>query len=190
MTAGRHWKRPARKGRCTDMKDENELTMLKEHAPDAVVITPGALSEIITELMRPVMQTVGKMLENNTAALEQLASAQSIQNDRLEALEKQIRLQTKVDSKQVSYLNGAIKARSRELLHKREIDDPKYVTKLGNHIRKSILAMYGVSGLRDIPKHEYSVAMQQIEIWSNALTVWDIVKEYQEKTEKETEGGT
>ena len=59
-----------------------------------LVVTAEALSGIVTELMRPVMETLVKMLENNTAALEQLSSAQAVQNDRLEALEKQIRLQT------------------------------------------------------------------------------------------------
>ena len=34
-----------------------------------VIVDPAMLSHIITELMRPVMQTIGKMLENNTAAL-------------------------------------------------------------------------------------------------------------------------
>lgn len=90
-----------------------------------IIADPAMLSHIITELMRPVMQTIGKMLENNTAALEQLSSAQSIQNDRLEALEKQIRLQTPVTSKQVTYMNDAIRQRARALLDKKGIDDKK-----------------------------------------------------------------
>ena len=159
-------------------KKDNMLIPQEENKS---MITPEMLGSIITELMRPVMQTIGKMLENNTAALEQLSAAQSIQNDRLEALEKQIRLQTKVDSKQASYLNEAIRQRSRELLSKREIDDRKAVTKLGNHIRKAVLARYGVSTLRDVPKHEYTVAMQQIEMWNNMLLVGDVVKEARER---------
>ena len=158
-----------------------EKTELAMTGADQPIITPEVLGSVITELMRPVMQTFAKMLENNTAALEQLSSAQSIQNDRLEALEKQIRLQTKVDGKQVSYLNDAIRQRSRELLNKREIDEKKAVTKLGNHIRRAVLARYGVSTLRDVPKHEYGVAMQQIGIWNNALLVGDVVKEARER---------
>ena len=166
-------------------KTKQELSKYQEYNPDAVLITPEVLSGVITELMRPVMQTIGKILENNTAALEQLSAAQSIQNDRLEALEKQIRLQTKVDNKQVSYLNDAIRQRSRELLAKRDINDKKSVTKLGNHIRKAVLAGYGISTLRDVPKHEYSVAMHQIENWLNSLTLGDVVKEARERAEGE-----
>ena len=164
---------------------EKDLTLLAKDAPDMAVIPADALGGIITELMRPIMQTFGKLLENNTAALEQLSAAQSIQNDRLEALEKQIRLQTKVDNKQVSFLNDAIRQRSRELLAKRDIDDKKSVTKLGNHIRKAVLAGYGISTLRDVPKHEYSVAMHQIENWLNSLTLGDVVKEARERAEGE-----
>lgn len=150
-----------------------------------IIVDPSMLSHIITELMRPVMQTIGKMLENNTAALEQLSSAQSIQNDRLEALEKQIRLQTPVTSKQVTYLNDAIRQRARALLDKKGIDDKKATTKLGNAIRKAVLSRYGISSLREIPKHEYGVAMSQIEIWSDVLTVRDIAKETRKRTEQE-----
>lgn len=159
------------------MTDGNLVTMPEEPKDGMLVVSPEALGGIITELMRPVMQTIGKMLENNTAALEQLSAAQSVQNDRLEALEKQIRLQTPVSSKQVSYLNDAIRARARDLLDKRDVDDAKATVKLGNAIRKAVLSRYGISNLREVPKHEYNVALQQIGMWSDALTVRDVVKE-------------
>ena len=170
---------------------KKELVMVQEYNPDAMIVTPDVLGGIITELMRPVMQTIGKMLENNTAAMEQhaaaveqLSAAQSVQNDRLEALEKQIRLQTKVDGKMYSYLNDAIRSRSRELLDKRGVtDDKKAVTKLGNAIRKAVLARYGIPTLRDVPKHEYSVAMQQIGLWNDLLTVRDVVNDARARAE-------
>lgn len=144
-----------------------------------------ALGNVIAEMIRPVMQTIGKMLENNTAALEQLSAAQGVQNDRLEALEKQIRLQTPVTDKQASYLNGAIKDRSRELLDKKGIEDDKAVKKLGNIIRKDVLRRYGIENIRKIPKHEYSVALQQISIWNDLLAIRDVVREARERAEKE-----
>ena len=169
------------------MKEDTmrEMALLKDQNPSAVIITPEILGSVITQLMQPVMQTIGKMLENNTAALEQLSAAQSIQNDRLEALEKQIRLQTKVDGKQVGYLNDAIRRKSRRTLQGWEIDDDKAVRQLGNRIRKAVLARYGVSTLRDVPKHEYNVAMQQIEMWSDVFDVSDIVKEARERIKED-----
>lgn len=165
-----------------DDSRETEI-LLEEEA--AVMVEPEAIGQIIAELIQPVMQTIGKMLENNTAALEQLSSAQTIQNDRLEALEKQIRLQMPVTGKQVSYLNDAIRKRSRELLDKRGIDDKKAVTKLGNMIRKAVLSRYGISCLREVPKYEYQVAMSQIDMWNDALSVRDIIKDFKERTEQD-----
>lgn len=136
---------------------------------------------IITEVMRPFMQAMGKMLEKNVEAIDRLSAAQTIQNDRLEALEKQIRLQTPVTTKQAQFLNDAIRAKARELLDKRGLaDNKKAVTRLGNCIRKDVLARYGIAGLREIPRHEYQVAMSQIGMWSNALTLRDIVREARE----------
>lgn len=148
---------------------------------------PNLLSEAITEIIRPVFLTMGKMLEQNTEALERLASAQMAQNQRLEALEKQIRLQTPITPKQAAYLNDAIRQKSRETLDKRGLaDDKKAVTRLGNAIRRDVLSRYGVAGLREIPRHEYQVAMNQINIWNNALVIRDIVKEARERTETQT----
>lgn len=152
-----------------------------------IIVAPEMIGQIITELMRPVMQTIGKMLENNTAALEQLSAAQSVQNDRLEALEKQIRLQTPVTSKQVTFLNDAIRQRARVLLDKKGIEDKKAVTKLGNAIRKAVLARYGIGNVREIPKHEYSVAMSQVEMWNDVLIVRDVAKEARERVEQEAD---
>ena len=174
---------PESEEKLTEEPAVPEETQVAEQTGQVPVVPLDSLGQIVAELMRPVMQTVGQLLENNTAALEQLSSAQSIQNDRLEALEKQIRLQTPVSSKQVTYLNDAIRSRSRELLDKREIDDKKAVTKLGNQIRKAVLSRYGISSLREIPKHEYNVALSQVSMWNDVLVVRDVVKDARNRME-------
>ncbi|MDO4356910.1 MAG: hypothetical protein Q4E13_10410 [Clostridia bacterium] len=151
------------------------------------VLTPEqmqAIPTLIQQMMGPIVDAMGKLLEHNAEALDQLAGAQKVQNDRLEALEKQIRLNTLVTPQQVRYMNDAIRARARDLLFKRGIEDAKAVKKLGNAIRKSVLARYGISALHEIPKHEYSVAMNQIGMWSDALQVRDAVKEARERAEQ------
>ncbi len=159
--------------------------MTQEHPETQLSIAEQkALSSAITEIMRPVIQSMGKLLQQNAEALERLAASQAVQNNRLEALEKQIRLQTPITTKQAQYLNDAIRNRARELLDKRELSGDKWaVTKLGNAIRKDVLARYGVAGLREIPRHEYQVAMNQIGMWSNALVIRDVVKEARERAE-------
>lgn len=160
---------------------------MPENKDDLPAIMPEqtALSAAMTEIMRPMMQAIGKMLEKNVEAMERLAATQTIQNDRLEALEKQIRLQTPITPKQAQYLNDAIRSKARELLDKRGLaDNKKAVTKLGNAIRKDVLARYGIAGLREITRHEYNVAMNQIDMWSKALTIMDIVREARERGEE------
>lgn len=167
---------------------EQENTLLKEkEGNNGILVDPNSLGQIVAEIISPVMKTIGKLLENNTAALEQLSSAQSVQNDRLEALEKQIRLQTLVTSKQVYYLNDAIRMRARELLDKRSVGDKKAITKLGNLIRKSVLARYGVSSLRDVPKHEYNVALSQISMWNDILSVRTVAAQFRNNAEMEAD---
>lgn len=167
---------------------EQENTLLKEkEGNNGILVDPNSLGQIVAEIISPVMKTIGKLLENNTAALEQLSSAQSVQNDRLEALEKQIRLQTLVTSKQVYYLNDAIRMRARDLLDKRSVSDNKAITKLGNLIRKSVLARYGVSSLRDVPKHEYNVALSQIGMWNDILSVRTVAAQFRNNAEMEAD---
>ena len=167
---------------------EQENTLLKEkEGNNGILVDPNSLGQIVAEIISPVMKTIGKLLENNTAALEQLSSAQSVQNDRLEALEKQIRLQTLVTSKQVYYLNDAIRMRARELLDKRSVSDNKAITKPGNLIRKSVLARYGVSSLRDVPKHEYNVALSQIGMWNDILSVRTVAAQFRNNAEMEAD---
>lgn len=160
------------------MDEKSSLPALSQEQAQMIPI-------IIQQMMGPLVEAMGQMLKNNTDALNQLAATQQIQADRLEALEKQIRLNTLVTPQQVKYINDAIRARARELLDKRGVDDKKAVTRLGNALRKALLSRYGVGALHDIPKHEYSVAMSQITTWNDMLAVRDIVKEFRERSTKE-----
>lgn len=155
--------------------------MCERRTDSAGLIQAEAAGTAISEMVRPMLAAIGQLLENNTAAIEQLASAQAVQNDRLEALERQVRLQAPVSGKQVSYLNDAIRKRARELLDKRGLADSRQaVTKLGNQIRRSALARYGAASLREIPRHEYSVALDMIGIWNDIFAVREVVSAFRD----------
>ena len=143
-------------------------------------LTPAqaeALPAVIQQVLGPIMENMARMFAQNAQALEQIAATQQAQADRMEALEKQIRLNTLVTTKQVQYINNAIRARARELLMKKEIEDAKAIQKISNAIRRSILSRYGVAALHEIPKHEYSVVMNQVSMWNDMLCMRDVVKE-------------
>lgn len=137
----------------------------------------AALGNMIREILSPMLEAMTHFMRNNTEALDRLAATQKIQADRMEALEKQIRLNTPVTKQQEKYLSDAIRAKARELLFKRGVEDEKATRKLATAIRKSVLARYGITSMREIPKHEYSVAMSQINMWNDMMCVRDAVKE-------------
>ncbi|MBR6569512.1 MAG: hypothetical protein IKK75_03565 [Clostridia bacterium] len=159
------------------MDENNSLAIL---TPEQAQMT----AVVIQQIMGPVMTEMTKLLRNNTEALNQLAAAQQIQADRLEAMERQIRLNTLVTPQQVKYINDAIRARARELLLKREVEDERAVRKLGNMIRKGVLSRYGIGAVHEIPKHEYSVTMNHIGTWNDMLCVRDVVKEARMREEE------
>ena len=145
------------------------------------------IGSVVRGMMAPIMESIGKMLKNNTEALNQIAAAQQVTSDRLEALEKQVRLNTPVTGTQAKYLNDAMRARARMILEGKGEGlsaDRKAMTKLTAAIRKKVLARYGIGGIREIPKHEYTVAMSQVETWSDPLTVMDIVREARSRNEQ------
>lgn len=142
------------------------------------------VANIMNQLMRPVLESIGKLLKNNTEAMEQIASSQDVIRNRMEALEKQVRLQTPVTDRQARFLADAARKKARELLDKKAIDDKKAITKLAGLIKKSVLFRYGISSLREVPRCEYTVAMSQIDTWNSALEVLDIVREARARAEE------
>lgn len=154
----------------TDLTKREDMALSPE--------TAEIISVVVRDMMAPIMQTIGKMLEHNTQAMEQIAAAQQITSDRIASLEKRVRLQTPMSKSQENCINGAIRARARDLLDPRGFsDDKKAVTKLSGIIRKSVLARYGVSSLREAPAYDYETALKQVAIWNDRLAIRDVEKE-------------
>lgn len=155
-----------------------------ELIPNDGSVSTQVVASVVDQVMRPLLESIGTLLKNNTEAMEQIATSQDVMRNRLEALEKQVRLQTPVTDRQARYLADAARDKSRELLDKKGIDDKKAITKLAGQIKKSVLLRYGVGSLREIPRCEYTVAMSQIETWNSALAVLDIVREARVRAEE------
>lgn len=147
-------------------------------------VSTQVVAHVVEQIMRPLLESIGTLLKNNTEAMEQIATSQDVIRNRMEALEKQVRLQTPVTDRQARYLADAARRKARELLDKKQIDDQKAITKLAGLIKKSVLIRYGKGSLRELPQCEYSVAMSQIDTWNNALAVLDIVREARARAEE------
>jgi len=163
------------------------LTDIIKHdsaAPALPQETVEIISLVVRDMMAPIMQGIAKLLDNNTQAMEQIAAAQQATSDRIAALEKRVRLQTPLSKSQENCINGAIRAKARELLDPHGFsEDKKAVTKLCGIIRKSVLARYGVGSLREAPAYDYETAMKQVSMWNDRLTIRDVEREARDRAE-------
>lgn len=159
-----------------EIQDTKEI--IQEENVDA-----GLVASVIDQLMRPYAESMSQLVAKLSEAVEHIATSQDAIRNRMEALERQMRLQQPVSERQEKYLKDAARDKARELLDKKGVSDRKAVGKLAGMIRKSILARYGFSSMREIPSCEYSVAMKQIETWNNVVAVMDIAKEARARAE-------
>lgn len=147
----------------------------------------GELSQVsamVRELLSPILESIGTMLEHNTRAMEQIAAAQQATSERIAALEKRVRLQTPLSRSQEKCVNDAIRRRARELLEPRGWDrDRKAVNKLSGVIRRGVLARYGVSCLREAPAYDYETIMTQVGIYNDRIVLRDVEREARGRAE-------
>ena len=164
----------------TDIVKMEDTTL----TPETVQI----VSVVVRDMMAPIMESIGKMLEHNTQAMEQIAAAQQITSDRIASLEKRVRLQTPMSKSQENCINTAIRSRAREILDPRGFsDDKKAVTKLCGIIRKSVLTRYGVGSLREAPAYDYETAMKQVGMWKDMLAIRDVEREARKRADEAVE---
>lgn len=148
-------------------------------------ISTQVVASVVEQIMRPMLESMGSLMKRMSEAVEHIATAQDVMRNRLEALEKESRLNTPVTDTQARYLAAAAKDKAVDILSRKGITDKKAVTKLAGMIRKAVLQRYGKGSLREIPRCEYGVAMSQIESWNKATEVAKIVLEAQARQEEE-----
>ena len=157
-----------------------EMIKRENLSPETVEI----VSAVVRDIMGPLMESIGKMLQHNTEAMEQIAAAQQMTSQRIADLEKRVRLQTPMSKTQERFIGDAIRSRARELLDSKGFaDDKKAVTKLGGCIRRSVLQRWGVSTLREAPAYDYDTALKQVAMWNDLMALRDVIKEARKRAE-------
>ena len=123
----------------------------------APAVTEAQLAQLPPEFVSAYTQTA--------QALASMASMMRATNERIAELEREIRLLTKVTPAQANAINAAVRERAAELCASyRATGCEKLV---GNAIRRAVKLTTGVSNVRELPRCEYSVAMQQVEMWDD-----------------------
>ena len=164
---------------------------MEERSDEKTLIIPSAeLGAVVRQMIAPVMEQIGTILERTNQAMERIAATQQMMSTRISDLEKQVRLKTPLSKSQEKCVNDAIRARARELLEARGCGtDKKAVTKLSGAIRRSVLLRYGISSLRDYPAYDYETALKQAAIWNDLLVVRDVAKEAKNRAEASADAG-
>ena len=180
----------ARERRLNILRDaliEKKAELEKMVIPAESGVSAKIVASVVEQIMRPMLESMGAMMQRMSEAVEHIATAQDVMRNRLEALEKDNRLNTPVTDTQARYLADAARKKAAEIMLKKDIRDKKAITKLSGLIKKAVLRRYGKGSLREIPRCEYTVAMSQIDAWNNVMDVLDIVREARERAEIKNE---
>lgn len=86
-------------------------------------------------------------------------------NDRMTALEREMRRLQKVTPAQASAINAAIRARASELCRVHRCAGQE--KKAAAAIRKGLRLTTGVNGVRELPRADYQMAMDCVKMWDD-----------------------
>ncbi len=86
-------------------------------------------------------------------------------NERMTALEHQVRLLTKVTPAQAGEINAAIRDRAAQLCASYRASGGEKAT--ANAIRRAVRLLTGVTSIRELPRCEYQVVLQQVSMWDD-----------------------
>lgn len=124
----------------------NEIVKAGESSP--------TLSTEMQQALAPVVEVMRGMADMVRAT-----------NERMAALEQQVRLLTKVTPAQASAINEAIRSRAAELCAQYRAEGCEKAT--ANAIRRAVRLITGVTSVRELPRCEYSVALEQARMWDD-----------------------
>lgn len=86
-------------------------------------------------------------------------------NERMASLEREVKLLTKVTPAQANAINEAIRGRAAELCESYRAHGCEKT--VANAIRRAVRLTTGTNSVRDLPRCEYSIAMEQVRMWDD-----------------------
>lgn len=125
--------------------------------PAVTPISDTTLAQLPTEVSKAFLQMA--------QATVSMANMMRATNERIASMEREIRLLTKVTPAQASAINTAIRDRAGALCS--DYRAPGCEKAVANAIRRALKLTTGVSSVRELPRCEYSVALQSVQIWDD-----------------------
>ena len=134
--------------------ENHELVQAQAATP---TLPPGQMAALPPE----VAQAFNQMAQTMRVMADMVRAI----NDRQTAMEREIRLLTKVTPAQAAAINAAIRTRAAELCKAYKATGQEKAT--ANAIRRAVKLTTGVSTVRELPRCEYSVALEQVQLWDD-----------------------
>lgn len=122
-------------------------------------------AEIITEAMRPFM-----------AFMQEVVNQMQAQTNRIEALEKQVRLNTPMTGAQVKYIKAGMKEKATELILDAGGKEKGTINKAARAIKTDVLRQFGAGNISEIPRHEYQACRNYIDSWTNRRLIRKLIE--------------
>lgn len=127
-------------------------------------MTQGAIVQM-DERVPVTRADAQKMLD----AMTTMATLLRATNERMAALEKQVKRLEKVTPGQATALNALIRARALEVCRMHRAAGCESAAAAA--IRKTVKRMCGISSMRELPRCDYGVAEAQIRLWDEYQTM-------------------
>ena len=134
------------------------------------------------------MKQLGTMMGQMVELMRGVAESQRILNERVEMLEKQNALATRVTAAQTCEISKAIQRRAEELCTEYGLDrvEERHVSvychkirePIARAIRKAVKLAAGVNSLRELPRCEYSVTLEQIALWEDYRAITTVKERF------------
>lgn len=124
-----------------------------------------AVTPISDTTLAQLPPEVSKAFLQMAQATVSMANMMRATNERIASMEREIRLLTKVTPAQASAINAAIRDRAGTLCS--DYRAPGCEKAVANAIRRALKLTTGVSSVRELPRCEYSVALQSVQIWDD-----------------------
>lgn len=115
-----------------------------------------------------MLQAIAQMAKG----INDLAMMLRVTNERMDALEKEVRRLTKVTPAQANALNQAIRNRATELCSKHRADGCEKM--ISGAIRKNLKLGCGISSVRELPRSDFALAIQRIDMWDDYRQIKEI----------------
>lgn len=126
------------------------------------LLTAQQATAVEIKRMAEMMATMAAMLQATTESMEQLR--------------RQVRLLEKVTPAQATEINRAIRGRATEICAIYMIRDDRAEKLAAAAIRKAVKLQFGAGAVKEIPRCDFEIALEQVQGWDDYKVMKDIGK--------------